>query len=67
MAPTSSTRATNDQKDGSRVARADGDGAHLAEAERIDVAIADKSPLILAGLDKLLQLGCEVDGWRRIS
>jgi two-component system nitrate/nitrite response regulator NarP len=56
MAPTSSTRAGNDHKDGGRAARANGpDGAQAtAEVERIAVAVADKSPLILAGLDKLL-------------
>lgn len=56
MAPTSSIRAADHPKDGSRAARAQGgDGAAAREeVERIDVAIADKSPLILAGLDKLL-------------
>jgi two-component system nitrate/nitrite response regulator NarP len=32
----------------------DADGANGRRAARIDVAVADKSPLILAGLDKLL-------------
>lgn len=64
MAPTSSTGAAESQTElGSRGdaepvrARArpeNDDGLPPVLAGRIDVAIADKSPLILAGLDKLL-------------
>lgn len=65
MAPTSSTGGLEDRPD-SRAASDDAtqtrarprpendDGVAAQSAGRIDVAIADKSPLILAGLDKLL-------------
>jgi DNA-binding NarL/FixJ family response regulator len=65
MAPTSSIRANDDRLDVDRASAEpqapkarprpeNDDGAAGKEAGRIDVAIADKSPLILAGLDKLL-------------
>ena len=58
MAPTSSIGRADPSSggdDGQRL-RGDGDGRNGGQGaeERIDVAIADKSPLILAGLDKLL-------------
>jgi two-component system nitrate/nitrite response regulator NarP len=66
MAPTSSIRPGEDQAEGVRASapteatrprpqgQAEARDPAAQAADRIDVAIADKSPLILAGLDKLL-------------